>query len=52
MKPTIVVGAILMLLTIGAVEEAVADCYLNGKPYPTGTKFGPYTCMPDGGWRR
>ena len=30
---------------------ALADCYLNGAPYPTGTIVAGLTCQADGSWR-
>jgi hypothetical protein len=45
-------GGVVMVLLMGSVEEADATCNLNGVAYQTGTRVGPYTCMPDGSWRR
>ena len=43
---------IFMVLTLsaGAVSVAYADCYRDGKPYPTGTVISGFICMPDGMW--
>lgn len=46
------VGGMVMVLLLGSVKEAAATCTLNGAAYQTGTRVGPYTCMPDGSWRR
>ncbi len=32
--------------------NAFADCEKEGKKYKTGDKVGPFTCMPDGSWKR
>jgi hypothetical protein len=45
-------GLFLMFLAVATVREAEAKCFLNGVAYPTGTKVGPYVCLPDGRWRR
>jgi hypothetical protein len=46
------VAGVVIVLMVGSVEEAAATCTLNGAAYQTGTRVGPYTCMPDGSWRR
>jgi hypothetical protein len=42
---------VLGLLLIVGISTAHAVCYYDGKAYPTGTRIGPYVCMPDGTWR-
>ncbi len=32
-------------------SSTLADCYLDGKPYPTGTVVSGLTCQVDGSWR-
>jgi hypothetical protein len=40
-----------LIVWICCVSAAYAGCSYNGRPYPTGTRLGPYTCQPDGTWR-
>ena len=44
--------AILSLLLFFVSTTAFADCVMDGQKYRTGERVGPYTCMPDGRWRR
>jgi hypothetical protein len=48
MKKVLFLLSIMLLLVISTGH---ADCYYNGKKYPTGTRIGPYVCMPDGTWQ-
>lgn len=41
---------LVLALSVGVVSAAYADCYQNGKPYPTGTVRDGFICMPDGTW--
>ena len=34
-------GALMFIIMIG---QALADCVLNGKPLPEGTRIGPLVC--------
>jgi hypothetical protein len=45
----------LLLLTLIAIvlvtaTPALAACVYNGRPYPTGTRVGPYVCAASGAW--
>jgi len=43
---------LILTVLIGLFSTpALADCYLNGKPYPTGTIVAGLTCQVDGNWR-
>jgi len=43
---------VLALIFAGVSVSAFADCEKDGKKYKTGDKVGPFTCMPDGTWKR
>jgi hypothetical protein len=49
MKTCLIFASVLMFSISTA---AFAVCVMDGKTYQTGAKVGPYTCMPDGQWRR
>lgn len=44
-------NAVIAVALLLVASNAWADCSYNGGVYPTGTKLGPLTCMPDGSWR-
>ncbi len=44
--------SIVSIFVVGLSTSVFADCVKDGKSYATGTRFGEYTCMPDGSWRR
>lgn len=48
MKTVLVVLSLLLMI---GVSTGHAACSYQGKLYPTGTRIGPYVCMPDGTWR-
>jgi hypothetical protein len=39
-----------LLLVLGSVSVAHADCYYDGTSYPAGTRIGPLVCQADGTW--
>lgn len=43
---------ILLALLLSVGSSAIADCQRDGRTYRPGDKVGPFTCMPDGKWRR
>ena len=47
---TIVTLVVLVCLAVSA-GTALADCFYNGRWYPTGTNIGGVVCQPDGTWR-
>jgi len=49
MKLLLVVFVILIVLA-GTIPAAYADCYKDGKPYPTGTVIDGFICTADGKW--
>lgn len=40
---------LLLLLTLFS-QIALADCYKDGKAYPTGTVIDGFICTADGSW--
>jgi hypothetical protein len=40
----------VLILFAGAISAAHADCYKDGKAYPTGTVFDGFICTEDGKW--
>ena len=38
---------VFILMLVAYASAAHADCSLNGKKYPEGTKVGPYVCESD-----
>lgn len=42
----------VLLMLFAASLNAAAECERDGKKYKTGDKVGPFTCMPDGTWKR
>jgi hypothetical protein len=49
MKRTYYIAAICLLMVLVGAEQALADCYLNGRPVPEGTRTGPLVCE-NGQW--
>jgi hypothetical protein len=43
---------IAMVVMFGMSAAAWANCVRDGRPYKTGERVGPFTCMADGQWRR
>jgi hypothetical protein len=45
--------ALLIFVTFFAASvSAATECEKDGKKYKNGDKVGPFTCMPDGTWKR
>lgn len=42
----------LFALLTSFATSAFADCVMDGNTYRTGQRVGPYTCLPDGSWRK
>lgn len=42
----------ILVTFFAASLSAAAECERDGKKYKTGDKVGPFTCMPDGTWKR
>ena len=40
----------LVTLLLMACSSAYADCWLDGKRYPTGTEIDGFVCQEDGTW--
>lgn len=49
MKLLLVVFVILIVFA-GTIPAAYADCYKDGKAYPTGTVIDGFICTADGRW--
>lgn len=41
---------LILTLSIGITPLVLADCYKDGKPYPTGTVIDGFICTADGTW--
>lgn len=39
-----------LTLTAGSISLAYADCYKDGKAYPTNTVINGFICTADGNW--
>ena len=42
----------VFLACVAASASAATECEKDGKKYKNGDKVGPFTCMPDGTWKR
>ncbi len=42
---------LIIIFSVIFVTNANAKCLSDGKPVPTGTKRGEYTCCSDGTWK-
>lgn len=40
----------LLILVVGTISAAYADCYKDGKAYPTGTVINGFICTESGKW--
>lgn len=40
----------ILLLLAGTIPAVHADCYKDGKAYPTGTVIDGFVCTADGTW--
>ncbi len=40
----------IVILFVGTISTAYADCYKDGRAYPTGTVINGYRCTADGKW--
>jgi hypothetical protein len=49
---TLIRTVVTAALVLGTIGSALADCYYNGRAYPSGTRLGDRVCAPDGQWRR
>jgi hypothetical protein len=43
---------VMSVMLFSLSTSVFAVCTKDGKTFQTGEKFGPYTCMADGTWRR
>ena len=48
----IAVRLFAMVLCCGVAPLAVADCYKDGKAYPTGTVIDGFVCTAEGMWEK
>jgi hypothetical protein len=44
------VVCLVLMLFASTFSVAYADCYKDGKAYPTGTVIDGFICTPDGRW--
>ena len=42
----------IMILFAGTISAVYADCYKDGKAYPTGTVIDGFICTAEGKWVR
>ncbi len=42
----------VFMVLFAASVSAATECEKAGKKYKNGDKVGPFTCMPDGTWKR
>ena len=47
-----VIRTLVVALAVSFGSSAGATCFYNGGEYATGTRVGPFQCMPDGRWAR
>ena len=49
MKRACYIASICLLIVLVGAGQALADCYLNGRTVPEGTRTGPLVCE-NGQW--